>query len=124
MSKKQADRRPDQKPADQGSDSRYDPSKPEYGRKMPEVPEDKGRPEGGPIDKPFPKPETRGGDKDFLEGERSDRQSGRPIQLEEDDPKTLPGQRSGRADSKPGQVGRPQEGSEGRKPLEGEPTKR
>jgi hypothetical protein len=119
MNKKQTDRRSDQKAAEQGS-GKHNPSKPEYGRPMPESP-DKGlgKPEGTPIDKPFPKPETRGGDKDFLEDERSDRQSGRPVQLEDDDRKTFPGQQS-----KPGQGGRPQEGSEGRKPLEGEPPKR
>jgi hypothetical protein len=124
MSKKQTDRRPDQKPAEQGF-GQHDPSKPGQGGRMPEVP-DKGlgKPEGSPIDKPFPKPETRVGDKDFLEGDRSDRQSGRPIQLEDDDRKTFPGQQPGRTDPKSGQGGRPQEGGEGRKALEGEPTKR
>jgi len=94
MHKKQVDRRPDGKPAEQGA-GKYDPTRPAPDRKAPEVPEENkgfGKPEGHPIDKPTPKPGTRFGRKDIFEGERSDRESGRPVQLEveDDDDETSP----------------------------------
>ena len=76
MDKKQADRRPAEKPAEHGS-----------GRRMPEAPEGNkgfGKPEGQPIDKPLPSPEAHRKE-DLLESERSDRESGRPVQLDEED---------------------------------------
>jgi hypothetical protein len=121
MNKKQADRRPDEKPADQGP-GKHDPSKPESGRRMPEVREDDqelGKPGGHPIDKQIPKPGTRGGGgNDILDGDRSDRESGRPIQLEDDGGWSFPPGQPGQADSEPGGGGRPQEDREGRKPYE------
>jgi len=127
MNKKQADRRPDEKPAEQGS-GKYDPSKPESGRRMPEVSEaskEFGEPKGHPIDKQAPKLGARGRDKDILDGERSDRESGRPVQLEDDDESEIvsPGQPD-RADSEPGLGDYPQWGRENRKPREAEKTKR
>ena len=71
MDKKQADRRPAEKPEEHGS-----------GRRVPEAPDGNkgfGKPEGQPIDKPF------AGRKDILESDRSDRESGRPVQLDEED---------------------------------------
>jgi hypothetical protein len=131
MSKKQSDRRPDQKPAEggPGNDDPKDLGKPEAGRRMPQVPEDrKGfrQPEGDPIDKQAPKPGTQSGGKDILDGGRSDRESGRPVQLEEDDDERqpFPRRQPGRADSEPGVGGRPQDGREGRRPGEVERTKR
>jgi hypothetical protein len=82
MSKKPVERRPDEKPTGPGTGS-YTPGKPAPVR-MPEDQERKGfdKPEGRPIDKPFPTPRTDGKDKDAFGGERSDRESGRPVQLE------------------------------------------
>ena len=105
-----------------------DPSKPESGRRMPDVSEankEFGEPEGHAIDKQAPEPGARGGGKGILDGERSDRESGRPVQLEDDDESQIvsPGQ-PGRADSEPGLGGRPQGGRENRKPREAEKTKR
>lgn len=127
MNKKQAGRRPEQNPAERGPGN-YDPSKPESGRRTPKLSEDRkgfGKPEGHPIDKQAPNPGPEGGGKDILDGERSDRDSGRPVQLEDDDESQIvsPGQR-GRADSEPGLGGRPQGGRENRKPREAEKTKR
>jgi hypothetical protein len=86
MNKKQADRRPDERPPEQSA-ARYDPSKPHPGR-LPEDPQEDRefhKPAGRPVDKPLPTPEARRRGKDGLEGERSDRESGRPVQLEEDE---------------------------------------
>jgi hypothetical protein len=124
MNKKQADRRPDDKPAEQGQ------GKPVPERRMPEVPEGGkrfGQPEGRPIDKQAPKPGMRSGGKDTLEGDRSDRESGRPVQLEDDDDKGqgVPSGQHGQADVERGLGGRPpQEGREDRKPYEAERTTR
>jgi hypothetical protein len=127
MDKKQADRRPGEKPAEQGQ-GKYDPSKPESGRRMPEVREGSkkfGQSEDHPIDKQAPKPGTRSGGKDILDGDRSDRESGRPLQLEDDDEsQTFPPGQPGRADAERGLGRRPQEGDEDRKPYEAEKTKR
>ncbi len=65
MDKKQADRRPAEKPAEHGSGT-FDPNRPEPGRRMPEAPEGNkgfGKPEGQPIDKQMPTPEMRAGRK-------------------------------------------------------------
>jgi hypothetical protein len=81
----------DKKPFDQsqgqGTQAPGQPTKPEPGRKMPDALEKEktprpGQPAGQPIDKPMPTPGA--GRKDILEGERSDRESGRPVQLEND----------------------------------------
>ena len=83
MAKKQADRRPDEKPA-----------KPNPAR--PDATKDPGRRQAEGVDsrtgyrKSGGEPEQRSrpgrDDKDFFGGDRSDRESGRPIQLDEDDP--------------------------------------
>ena len=78
MDKKQADRRPDEQSGAQGDRKTADP-----GRRMPE---DKGlgrKPEGQPIDKPLPQPGHERKDRGLGQDERSDRESGRPVQLEE-----------------------------------------
>jgi hypothetical protein len=88
MDKKQADRRPGEKPAAQGQ-GKNEPTKPESGPRMPEAPEGNkrfGQTEGDSGDKQAPKPGARGGERGILDGgDRSDRESGRPIQLEDDD---------------------------------------
>jgi hypothetical protein len=127
MNKKQADRRPDEKPRQQGP-GKYDPAKPESGRRMPEAPKDRkefGKPEGHPMDQHAPKPGTRSGGKDIFDGDRSDRESGRPVQLEDDNESQIfSPARPGGTESEPGLDGRPQEGREGRKTYEAEKTKR
>jgi hypothetical protein len=82
MDKKQGNRRPGEKPAEQGFGT-YDPNRPEPGRKTPGAPDDEGfgTPEGQPIDKQMPNPERRAR-RGILESERSDRESGRPVQLD------------------------------------------
>jgi hypothetical protein len=91
MRKEQLDRQPDERPAEQEV-GRHDPNRPEPGRKAPDLPKkDKAyrkpgeHPEGHPIDKTTPKPEPRFGDKEIFEGDRSDRASGRPVQLEDEE---------------------------------------
>ena len=75
------------------------------------------KPEGDPIDKQMPKPGARSGGKDIFESERSDRESGRPVQLEDDD--------EPEGDAEPGLGGgRPQEGYEDRKHSQAGPPKR
>jgi hypothetical protein len=103
MGKKPNDRRPDEKPAGQAS-GKHEPRKPESGR-MPEDPQrDRGlgRPAGYPIDKERPTPEARGKGRDLLDSERSDRESGRPVQLEEDDEGQPFSEQPHRADAEPG----------------------
>ncbi len=84
MAKKQADRRTDEKPA------KPNPAEPDVTRDatrgMTEGADiDKGfkKPDGAPIDKRLPKPGRE--DRGIFEGDRSDRESGRPIQLDDDD---------------------------------------
>lgn len=132
MDEKQAHRRPDAKPAEQGK-GRFETSKPEPGPRMPEFPEGGkrfGQPEGLPVDKPTidrqaPKPGARSGGKEILEGDRSDRESGRPIQLEDDSERESfpPGQR-GQADATRDQGGPSSGRHRGPKPHEAEKTKR
>lgn len=113
MDKKEHDRRPGEKPAEQ-TPGKHDPNRPESGRKTPGAPEgDKGfgKPEGQPIDKQTPFPGRVGG----REGERSDRESGRPVQLEDDDKSESAPNQGG---TKPGLGGRPQEGREGQHEAE------
>jgi hypothetical protein len=81
MDKKQTDRRPTEKPVEHDRGS-FDPTKPESGRRIPETPEKPGKPAGHPLDKEMPKPSAG---KRFNDSERSDRESGRPVQLEEDE---------------------------------------
>jgi hypothetical protein len=82
------DKKPtDQKPIEHDRGS-FDPTKPEPGRRIPETPEKgPGKREGRPIDKEMPKPGAQSANKSFNESSRSDRESGRPVQLEEDSPK-------------------------------------
>jgi hypothetical protein len=118
MSKKPADRRPDQKPTGPGAGT-YAPGNPERDR-MPDDVQERKR----PIDKPLPKPGAggKGKGKDFFEGERSDRESGRPVQLEGDEEN----ERSDRASGRPVQLdGDGQSKSrQGRSLREAEPTQR
>jgi hypothetical protein len=112
----------DKKPFDrrqgQGTQAPGQPTKPESGRKMPEAMEKEKTPRlgeqpAGPlVDKRMPMPGA--GRKDILEGERSDHESGRPVQLEEDDDST-----GNRRDADVG--GRRQHD---RKPAEGQTAKR
>jgi hypothetical protein len=121
MDKKQADRRPEEKAAGQGA-GKYDPASPEPRRKVSQQDKQSGQPEAHPIDEQTPTPGMRGGSNDILDGERSDRESRRPIHLEDDgEGETM---QPGRADAEPGLGGRPQEGHERRRPHEVEPTKR
>jgi hypothetical protein len=80
MDKKQIDR--GQRPVEHDRGS-FDPTKPESGRRIPETPE-KGprKPEGHPIDKEMPKPGAQRPGKAF-DSER--RESGRPVELGEDE---------------------------------------
>ena len=84
MAKKQADRRPDEKPA------RPNPARPDVikdaDRAIAEGGESRkglGRPEGNASERPLPRPGRD--DKGIFDGDRSDRDSGRPIQLDDDD---------------------------------------
>jgi hypothetical protein len=127
MSKKPVDRRPAEKPTRPG-DGANAPSNSEPGRMAEDLQERKGldKLEGRPIDKPFPTPRTGGKGKDFFEGERSDRESGRPVQLEDDED----GERSDQASGGPVQLeadeGRfeQRKGREDRTVREVEPTQR
>lgn len=91
MSRKgQFDRHPNERPAEQDAGG-HDANRPEPGRKAPDLPgADRARrgsgdhPEDHPVDHATRKPEISFAGKDFLETERSDRASGRPIQLEEE----------------------------------------
>jgi hypothetical protein len=121
MIKKQTERRPAEKPAERGP-AKQDPTNPS-GR-VPETLQDRplGKPEGHPLDKQVPPPGARSGGKDILDSERSDRDSGRPVQLEEGDERaSFPPGLPKRGDS---EHGRPQEGREGGKPYEAEKTQR
>jgi hypothetical protein len=87
MPKKQVDRRPDENPAKQNP-ARPEVSKPDALRRMGEEPDVRkgfGKPEGVPIDKQMPKPGGRRDAQDIFDGDRSDRESGRPIQLDDDE---------------------------------------
>jgi hypothetical protein len=123
MQKKQVDRRPDGKRPEQRA-GKYDPNRPAPDRRVPEAHEESkgfGRPEGHPIDKPTSEPGTHGGTSIF-EDERSDRASGRPVQLEDDE--EVETRQAGRADAEPGLGGRQQPGRQDRGSGEVEPTKR
>jgi hypothetical protein len=83
MAWKQVDRRPGEKPAKQNP-AGPDGTKPDAVRRMAEGDEARkglGKPEGTPMDRPLPKR----GDRDLFDPDRSDRESGRPIQLEDDE---------------------------------------
>jgi hypothetical protein len=83
MARKQVDRRPGEKPAKQNP-AGPDGTKPDAVRRMAEGDEARkglGKPEGTPMDRPLPKREGR----DLFDQDRSDRESGRPIQLEDDE---------------------------------------
>jgi hypothetical protein len=107
MDKKQGNRRAGEKPGEQGSGT-YDPNRPEPGRRIPGAPGDQGfgQPEGQPLDKQMPHPEMRARRRDILESDRSDRDSGRPIQLDdeaEEDLESIPRQAR---DQKPSAAGK------------------
>lgn len=139
MGKKRVDRRPDQRPTGPGAGT--DPGNPEAGRMLEELPGRRGfeKPAGRPIDKSLPTPGAGGRSQDIFEEGRSDRESGRPVQLEEDEERS--DRESGRAvqlEEDDGEVrtdrklGRPvqlegaepQKGRQGRSPREVEPTTR
>jgi hypothetical protein len=82
MARKQVDRRPDQKPAKQ-KPAGPDGTKPDA--EGGEARKGLGKPEGTPIDRPLPKPDAERQDRDLFDRDRSDRESGRPIQLEDDE---------------------------------------
>ena len=111
-SKKQLDRRPDEKNTEHGS-GQYDPSKPESGRIGESVDKNVRRPEGSPIDKELPRPGMAGKREDTFEEDRSDRQSGKPLQLEEEREPSSAGRKPGFGERK----------SEGQKPHEAGSTK-
>ena len=86
MARKQVDRRPGEKPAKQNP-AGPDGTKPDAVRRMAEGDEARkglGKPEGTPMDRPLPKRDANGG-RDLFDRDRSDRESGRPIQLEDDE---------------------------------------
>jgi hypothetical protein len=89
MARKQVDRRPEEKPATQHP-AGQDRTKPDAARRVADGGDrrkDFGKPQA-PIDRQLPKP---GGqeDKDIFDQDRSDRESGRPIQLEDETEPTL-----------------------------------
>lgn len=131
MNKKQVDRRPGEKPADQGPDKR-DPVEPEPGKWTPEGSQGPGNRGDHPVDKQAPKPGARSGHKEILDADRSDRESGRPIQLADDEDRAgndgashpSSGQRGDQADTARALGGRSQERHEDRKPYDVEKTRR
>jgi len=87
MARKQVDRRPGEKPAKQ-SPAGLDGAKPDAVRRMAEGGEARkglGKPEGAPMDRPLPKRDSEREDRDLFDRDRSDRESGRPVQLEDDE---------------------------------------
>jgi hypothetical protein len=115
MHRRHVDRRPAGEPVDPGA-GKHDPNRPAPDRKAPEAPQ------GHPIDKPTPQPGAPFGGKNIFDDDRSDRESGRPVQLEDDDTdETI---QPGRADAGPGLGGRQEAGRKDRRSGEVEPTKR
>lgn len=109
MSRKPPDRRPDGSPAEQRA-GKYDPSRPEPGRRVPEIPEENeafGTPEGRPIDRQVPGLGMR---------------AGHPVPVEEDDEEE--NIEPGEVDTGPGWGGHRPESDEGRGPRQVEPTRR
>ena len=86
MSRKPVGRRPNEKPTAPGAGPNK-PGNPEPGRMSGDLPGRKEfeKPAGRPLDKPFPAPGAGGKGEDLFDGERSDRESGRPVQLESDE---------------------------------------
>jgi hypothetical protein len=87
MARKQVDRRPGEKPAKQ-SPVALDGAKPDAVRRMGEGGEARRgleKPEGAPMDRPLPKRDSEREDRDLFDRDRSDRESGRPVQLENDE---------------------------------------
>jgi hypothetical protein len=87
MARKQVDRRPGEKPGKQNP-AGPDGAKPDAVRRMAEGGEARkglGKPEGTPIDRPLPKRDAEREDRDLFDRDRSDRESGRPVQLEDDE---------------------------------------
>ena len=123
MNKDQLDRQPDQRPTEHagGHEPKHpgqrdpNPSEKDTKGKAPRRPDDLGR---TPPDK-MPAPEPGFGGKGMTdEGDRSDRASGRPVQLEGEE-----GTPPGRTEPEPGRGGGPREARQDRKPT-GEPVKR
>jgi hypothetical protein len=84
MSKKQGDRRSDEKSAARPSGG----AKAGARRSTPDPaasPQGAGNPDATLMDKASPKPGPRRDDQDIFDSDRSDRESGRPIQLEDED---------------------------------------
>jgi hypothetical protein len=86
MARKQVDRRPGEKPAKQNP-AGLDGAKPDAVRRMAEGGARKGlgKPEGAPMDRPLPRRDAEREDRDLFDRDRSDRESGRPVQLEDDE---------------------------------------
>jgi hypothetical protein len=76
------DKKPFDRSQGQGTAAPGQPAKPDPLEKD-KMPRPGAPPAGQPVDKRMPKPGV--GRKDILEGDRSDRESGRPVQLEEGD---------------------------------------
>ena len=94
---------------------RPDVTKPDPPGGRPETPrsERTPKPEGNPIDKQMPRPGARQRGQGHLRDERSDRESGRPVQLEDDGSRAQAGRRSSPA-------GRPQQEVRGPEAYEAE----
>ncbi len=128
MSKKRVNRRPDEKLNGPGAGANA-PDNAARDRMPDDFEQRKGfeKPAAGdPTDKPLPTPGAGVKRKDFFEGERSDRESGRPVQLEGDQDD----ERSDRQSGRPVRLGTeasPSEqptGRQNRSQREAEPTKR
>ena len=87
MARKQVDRRSGEKPAKQNP-AGPDGTKPDAVRRIAEGGEARkglGKPEGAPMDRPLPRRDAERDDRDLFDRDRSDRGSGRPVQLEDDE---------------------------------------
>lgn len=132
MTKRHSDRRPDQKPAERGPgnyDLSKDPSKPEAGRRMPEVPENRkgfGKPEAIPSTTsrpPSPDHRVGAGISSTGSGATGNPDAPSSSRMMTSERPCSPAS-SGRHDAEPGRDGRQQEGHETRRPREVEPTQR
>jgi hypothetical protein len=87
MARKQVDRRQGEKPAKQ-TPAGPNGAKPDAVRRMAEGDEARkglGKTEGSPMDRPLPKRDSKREDRDLFDRDRSDRESGRPVQLRDDE---------------------------------------
>jgi hypothetical protein len=86
MAREQVDRRPDEKPAKQNP-AGPEGANPDAVRRMAEGGEARkglGTPEGAPTDRSLPNRGSERADRDPFDRDRSDRESGRPVQLEDE----------------------------------------